>query len=137
MSHGIVSVIKTVFPVVFGWGCLTSKSRCKATQGTKQNKRMNAKYPRLQLTCIAFVSRWYNVLMDIQVIFITATSCVILQTILLLLLVRQIETPVSSMKVAVHAVQNGRAGVYIQYAGGKEDKISLATGQYSTEWTFM
>ena len=33
---------------------------------------------------------------------------------------------------AENAVRNGGAGVYIQYAGGKEDKISLATGLYST-----
>ena len=33
---------------------------------------------------------------------------------------------------AENAVWNGGAGVYIQYAGGKEDKISLATGLYST-----
>ena len=31
-------------------------------------------------------------------------------------------------------VRNGGAGVYIQYAGGKEDKISLATGLYSTNY---
>ena len=29
---------------------------------------------------------------------------------------------------AENALRNGGAGVYIQYAGGKEDKISLATG---------
>ena len=33
-----------------------------------------------------------------------------------------------------NAVRNGGAGVYIQYAGGKEDKISLATGLYSTNY---
>ena len=33
---------------------------------------------------------------------------------------------------AENAVRNGGAGVYIQYAGGKEDKISVATGLYST-----
>ena len=35
---------------------------------------------------------------------------------------------------AENAVRNGGAGVYIQYAGGKEDKISLATGLYSTNY---
>ena len=35
---------------------------------------------------------------------------------------------------AENAVRNGGAGVYIQYAGGKEDKISLATGLYSTNF---
>ena len=35
---------------------------------------------------------------------------------------------------AENAVQNGGAGVYIQYAGGKEDKISLATSLYSTNY---
>ena len=35
---------------------------------------------------------------------------------------------------AENAVQNGGAGVYIQYAGGKEDKISLAAGLYSTNY---
>ena len=35
---------------------------------------------------------------------------------------------------AENAVWNGGAGVYIQYAGGKEDKISLATGLYSTNY---
>ena len=35
---------------------------------------------------------------------------------------------------AENAVRNGRAGVYIQYTGGKEDKISLATGLYSTNY---
>ena len=33
-----------------------------------------------------------------------------------------------------NAVRNGGAGVYIQYAGGKEDKISLTTGLYSTNY---
>ena len=33
---------------------------------------------------------------------------------------------------AENAVRNGGAGVYIQYSGGKEYKISLATGLYST-----
>ena len=33
---------------------------------------------------------------------------------------------------AENAVRNGGAGVYTQYAGGKEDKISLATGLCST-----
>ena len=33
-----------------------------------------------------------------------------------------------------NAVRNGGAGVYTQYAGGKEDKISLATGLYSTNY---
>ena len=33
---------------------------------------------------------------------------------------------------AENAVRNGGAGVYIQYPGGKEDKISLTTGLYST-----
>ena len=36
--------------------------------------------------------------------------------------------------MAENAVRNGGAGVYIQYAGGKEDKISLATGLYSTNY---
>ena len=35
---------------------------------------------------------------------------------------------------AENAVRNGGAGVYIKYAGGKEDKISLATGLYSTNY---
>ena len=35
---------------------------------------------------------------------------------------------------AENAVRNGGEGVYIQYAGGKEDKISLATGLYSTNY---
>ena len=35
---------------------------------------------------------------------------------------------------AENAVWNGGAGVCIQYAGGKEDKISLATGLYSTNY---
>ena len=35
---------------------------------------------------------------------------------------------------ADNAVRNGGAGVYIQYKGGKEDKISLATGLYSTNY---
>ena len=35
---------------------------------------------------------------------------------------------------AENAVRNGGAGVYIQYAGGKEGKISLATGLYSTNY---
>ena len=35
---------------------------------------------------------------------------------------------------AENAVRNGGAGVYFQYAGGKEDKISLATGLYSTNY---
>ena len=35
---------------------------------------------------------------------------------------------------AENAVRNGGAGVYIQYTGGKEDKISLATGLYSTNY---
>ena len=35
---------------------------------------------------------------------------------------------------AENAVQNGGAGVYIQYVGGKEDKISLATGLYSANY---
>ena len=35
---------------------------------------------------------------------------------------------------AENAVRNGGAGVYIQYAGGKEDKIRLATGLYSTNY---
>ena len=35
---------------------------------------------------------------------------------------------------AENAVQNGGAGVYIQYAGGKEDTIHLATGPYSTNY---
>ena len=35
---------------------------------------------------------------------------------------------------AENAVRNGGAGVYIQYAGGKEDKISLASGLYSTNY---
>ena len=33
-----------------------------------------------------------------------------------------------------NAVRNGGAGVHIQYAGGKEDKIGLATGLYSTNY---
>ena len=33
-----------------------------------------------------------------------------------------------------NAVRNGGAGVYIQYAGGKEGKISLTTGLYSTNY---
>ena len=33
---------------------------------------------------------------------------------------------------AENAVRNGGACVYIQYSGGREDKISLATGLYST-----
>ena len=32
------------------------------------------------------------------------------------------------------AVRNGGAGVYVQYPRGKEDKISLATGLYSTNY---
>ena len=39
-----------------------------------------------------------------------------------------------SVGSAENAVRNGGAGVYIQYAGGKEDKISLATGLYSTNY---
>ena len=35
---------------------------------------------------------------------------------------------------AENAVRNGGAGVYIQCAGGKEDKISLAIGLYSTNY---
>ena len=35
---------------------------------------------------------------------------------------------------AENVVRNGGEGVYIQYAGGKEDKISLATGLYSTNY---
>ena len=35
---------------------------------------------------------------------------------------------------AENAIRNGGAGVYIQYAGGKEDKISLTTGLYSTNY---
>ena len=35
---------------------------------------------------------------------------------------------------AENAVRNGGAGVCIQYTGGKEDKISLATGLYSTNY---
>ena len=35
---------------------------------------------------------------------------------------------------AENAVRNGGAGVYIKYAGGKEDKISLTTGLYSTNY---
>ena len=35
---------------------------------------------------------------------------------------------------AENAVRNGGAGVYIQYAGGKEDKICPATGLYSTNY---
>ena len=35
---------------------------------------------------------------------------------------------------AENAVRSGGAGVYIQYAGGKEDKISLATSLYSTNY---
>ena len=35
---------------------------------------------------------------------------------------------------AEHAVRNGGAGVYIQYAGGKEDKISHATSLNSTNY---
>ena len=35
---------------------------------------------------------------------------------------------------AENAVRNGGAGVCIPYAGGKEDKISLATGLYSTNY---
>ena len=35
---------------------------------------------------------------------------------------------------AENAVRNGGAGVYIQYTGGKEDKISLATGLYSKDY---
>ena len=35
---------------------------------------------------------------------------------------------------AENAVRNGGAGVYIHYAGGKEDKISLSTGLYSTNY---
>ena len=35
---------------------------------------------------------------------------------------------------AENAVQNGGAGIYIQYPGGREDKISLATGLYSTNY---
>ena len=35
---------------------------------------------------------------------------------------------------AENAVRKGGAGVYIQYAGGKEDKISHATGLYSTNY---
>ena len=31
-------------------------------------------------------------------------------------------------------VWNGRAGVYIQYPGGREDRISLTTGLYSTNY---
>ena len=33
-----------------------------------------------------------------------------------------------------NAVQNGVARVYIQYPGGREDKISLTTGLYSTNY---
>ena len=35
---------------------------------------------------------------------------------------------------AENAARNGGKGVYIQYAQGKEDKISLATGLYSTNY---
>ena len=35
---------------------------------------------------------------------------------------------------AENAVRNGGVGVYIQYPGGKEDKIKLATGPYSTNY---
>ena len=35
---------------------------------------------------------------------------------------------------AENAVRNGGAEVYIQYPGGKEDKISLTTGLYSTNY---
>ena len=35
---------------------------------------------------------------------------------------------------AENAVRNEGAGVYIQYAGGKEDKICLTTGLYSTNY---
>ena len=35
---------------------------------------------------------------------------------------------------AENAVRNGGAGVYSQFAGGKEDKISLATGLYFTNY---
>ena len=35
---------------------------------------------------------------------------------------------------AENAVRNGGAGVYIQFAGGKEDKISLATSLYSSNY---
>ena len=35
---------------------------------------------------------------------------------------------------ADEAVKNGGAGVYIKYPGGREDRISLATGVYSTNF---
>ena len=35
---------------------------------------------------------------------------------------------------AENAARDGGAGVYIQYAGGKEDKICLTTGLYSTNY---
>jgi ribonuclease HI len=35
---------------------------------------------------------------------------------------------------AEDAVRNGGAGVYILYPGGREDRISLATGRYSTNY---
>ena len=35
---------------------------------------------------------------------------------------------------AENAFRNGGAGVYIQYPGGKEDNISIATGLYPTNY---
>ena len=40
-------------------------------------------------------------------------------------------TPTALLK---NAVRNGGAGIYIQYPGGREGKISLATGLYSTNY---
>ena len=45
---------------------------------------------------------------------------------------REIWTLVYTDGSAEEAVRNGGAGIYIQYPGGREDKISLATGLYST-----
>ncbi|KAL8570342.1 hypothetical protein ACOMHN_035760 [Nucella lapillus] len=35
---------------------------------------------------------------------------------------------------AADAIRNGAAGVYVQYPGGREEKICLATGLYSTNY---
>ena len=43
-------------------------------------------------------------------------------------------TPVYTDGSAENAVRNGGTGVYIQYPGGREDKISLANGLHSTNY---